>query len=315
MGVRISVQSLWTKSDKGDLSYEFTQERVIIGRTGSADVQLPHAAVSTQHATIQAQGTGYVLVDEGSTNGTRINGERIPQGRAKPLRTGDEIDIGGFRLVISVGVPIVSPTTAEKTSALARQMVRELLSASGSNVEEPRLTVLNGPSKDEVHVIPPPPSTTIVGRAESCDLVLADADASREHIEFIRDLNGTLVRDLDSKNGLTVNGKLTVQKRLEDRDELQVGATLIVYEDPASAQLARLQNAADEKIDALPSVDPMESPDSNGSQDSRRPERTDDRRSRRASRPKPTAEMLIFGLAGLLVLASIAAIYWLATSQ
>lgn len=307
MGVRISVQSLWTKNDSSDLTYEFTQERVIIGRTGSADVQLPHAAVSTQHATIQAEGTGYVLVDEGSTNGTRINGERIPPGRAKPLRTGDEVDVGGFRLVISVGVPIASPTTTDKTSALARQMVRELLSAAGDSIEAPRLTVLNGPSKGEAHVIPPPPSTTVVGRAESCDLVLVDADASREHIELVRDLSGTLVRDLDSKNGLTVNGRLTVQKRLEDRDELQVGGTLIVYEDAAAAQLVRLQSVPDEKVDALPTAEETEANEA--------PESTGSREAPRALRPKVTAEMLIFGLAGLLVLASIVAIYWLATSQ
>ena len=77
MGVRITVQSLWTEVDASTFAYEFAQARIVIGRSQSADVQLPHAAVSGSHASIREQDAGYVLIDEGSTNGTRINDIRV----------------------------------------------------------------------------------------------------------------------------------------------------------------------------------------------------------------------------------------------
>ncbi len=309
MGIRVSVRSLWTQSKADSLDYEFTQERIIVGRAGSADVQLPHSAVSSSHATIQAQGMGYVLLDDGSTNGTRINGERVPPGRAKPLRTGDEIDIGGFRLVVTVGVPIAQPTSTERTAALAREMVRALLKGSEDEVDAPRLTVLNGPAKDRRLVLPAPPSTVILGRAETCDLPIPDADASREHVELNRDLTGTIARDMNSKNGLLINQRLAMQKRLQDRDELQIGETLIVYEDPAAERLSQLQEQPDEEVDVLPSGDALSSGGRATPADSRSGGPP-------ASKGKKfSAEMLIFALAGLLVLASVVAIYWLATSE
>lgn len=309
MGVRISVRLLWTKSQDDTLEYEFAQERIIIGRSGSADVQLPHAAVSSSHATIQAQGSGYELVDEGSTNGTRINGERIPAGRAKPLRSGDEIEIGGFELLLTIGVPVATATSAERTSALARQMVRELLKGSQSEVDQPRLTVLNGPAKGTTLSVPPPPSTLVLGRAQTCDLVIPDVDASREHVELVRNLTGTIAKDLDSKNGLMINSRLASEKRLEDRDELKIGETLIVFEDPAADQVSRLEGGPDKKVDLLPLAEEAVEPEPVHVAAS------DAKPSRNPWQHAFTAEMLIFALAGLVVLASAAAMFWLLTSE
>ncbi|TNF64491.1 MAG: FHA domain-containing protein, partial [Deltaproteobacteria bacterium] len=83
MGVRITVQSLWAEVNPSSFVFEFAQSRIVIGRSRSADVQLPHGAVSGTHASIREQDAGYVLVDEGSTNGTRINEIRVVPGRPK----------------------------------------------------------------------------------------------------------------------------------------------------------------------------------------------------------------------------------------
>ena len=93
MGVRITVQSLWTEANPSAFIYEFAQSRIVIGRSRSADVQLPHTAVSGSHASIREQDAGYVLVDEGSTNGTRVNDIRVAVGRPKMLRKHDLISL------------------------------------------------------------------------------------------------------------------------------------------------------------------------------------------------------------------------------
>ena len=51
---------------------------ITLGRASRCDVQLPFATVSSQHFMIQPSGAGYQLTDLGSTNGTALNGARLP---------------------------------------------------------------------------------------------------------------------------------------------------------------------------------------------------------------------------------------------
>jgi pSer/pThr/pTyr-binding forkhead associated (FHA) protein len=51
--------------------------------------------VSRNHAEIRPQGDGYVVVDLGSTNGTRVNGVKVTQ---HELRDGDEVVFGNTRM-------------------------------------------------------------------------------------------------------------------------------------------------------------------------------------------------------------------------
>ena len=260
MGVRLVVRSCWTqRSDAAEVRFEFDQARIVVGRSGGADVQLPHPAVSATHATLRAHGPGYAIVDEDSTNGTRVNGKRIAPGRPKPLRSGDRIEIGGFLLQVELAVA-VAPMSAEDTAELARRLVRDALDPDGGGaIPPPRVTVLNGDAAGAVLELPRPPASVVLGRSESCDLVLPDADASREHVELVRDHEGVLARDLDSKNGLSVNGRAVLEVRLRDRDELVVGATHLVFEDPAREALAELPSQPDAE---LPLPEPLPEPPS-----------------------------------------------------
>lgn len=256
MGVRLVVRSSWTqRSDAAEVRFEFDQARIVVGRSAGADVQLPHPAVSGTHASLRAHGAGYAIVDEGSTNGTRVNGRRIAPGRPKPLRTGDRIEIGGFQLRVEVAVAVV-PTSAEDTAELARRLVRDALDPDGGGaIPAPRLTVLNGETAGAVLELPRPPASVVIGRGDDCDLRIPDADASREHVEIVRDHDGVLARDLDSKNGLSINGRPVVEARLRDRDELLIGATHLVFEDPAREALAEVVAQPDAEV-SLPTPAP-----------------------------------------------------------
>ena len=52
--------------------------------------------MSRKHAAFVRQGEGYLVRDAGSLNGTYVNRERIDEA---VLSTGDEVQIGKFRLV------------------------------------------------------------------------------------------------------------------------------------------------------------------------------------------------------------------------
>ena len=70
-----------------------------LGRKDVCDLQVADIAVSSLHCQLQFDGTYWWVVDQGSRNGTLVNGERVSR---QLLRTGDEVVIGNqqqFRLV------------------------------------------------------------------------------------------------------------------------------------------------------------------------------------------------------------------------
>lgn len=70
---------------------------LLFGRHEECDVNLHSKKVSRKHCVL-AQVDGYLVVrDLGSTNGIRINGVRVNEGRLLP---GDELQIGNFRYQI-----------------------------------------------------------------------------------------------------------------------------------------------------------------------------------------------------------------------
>jgi pSer/pThr/pTyr-binding forkhead associated (FHA) protein len=68
-----------------------------LGRHPDSEISLDDITVSRRHAEIERTTSGYVVRDAGSLNGTYVNQQRIDG--ATPLRHGDEVQIGKFRLV------------------------------------------------------------------------------------------------------------------------------------------------------------------------------------------------------------------------
>lgn len=260
MAVRLVVRALGAPDGSAEVIYELDQDRVVLGRGAGADVRLPHRTVSEQHATLSRTRGSYALVDESSTNGTRVNGARLAPGRAKALRSGDVVEMGGFRIAFEERPGAGPALPAERTAALARRLVREVLDPAGAGRAAMRLVVLGGPQDGATLDIPAPPARLSIGRGDDCDLALQDADCSREHVELVRDLDGVVARDLGSKNGLRVNDRVVTERRLRDRDELLVGATVLLYEDPAEAAVRALEGLADERLPELPTPPTVSAP-------------------------------------------------------
>ena len=71
-------------------------ERTTTGRRPDSDVFLDDVTVSRNHARIERRGDSFFVQDDGSLNGTYVNGERVEETK---LASGDEIQIGMFKLV------------------------------------------------------------------------------------------------------------------------------------------------------------------------------------------------------------------------
>jgi hypothetical protein len=74
---------------------EIGETPLVVGRMPECDVALSDPNVSRRHAEVRRQGTGFVVVDLGSTNGTRVNGAQVKE---RLLNNGDEITVGATKL-------------------------------------------------------------------------------------------------------------------------------------------------------------------------------------------------------------------------
>ena len=72
----------------------------LIGRSGDADIVIAASEVSRHHAQIVPDDGGWTVIDLGSTNGVRVNGQ--PIGVPTRLEDGDVIELGSVELIFEV---------------------------------------------------------------------------------------------------------------------------------------------------------------------------------------------------------------------
>ncbi len=82
--------------------YKIVKDSLSIGRSRESDIFLEDLAVSRLHASVVNLGNGqYALKDEGSANGTKVNGQQVNKFQTWPLQEGDRIQLGQTVLVFS----------------------------------------------------------------------------------------------------------------------------------------------------------------------------------------------------------------------
>jgi pSer/pThr/pTyr-binding forkhead associated (FHA) protein len=287
--------------EAGEIHFEFEQARVMIGRSAGADVRLPDRSVSDSHATIERDGDTYSVRDEGSTNGTRVNGKPLVPGRARTLSDGDELAIAQFTLAFATGSLQRGTTLPERTASLARRMMRELLGSEHVAQQPPFLRAMQGAEVGQLLQLGEPPARLLLGQLE---------DGEQAPAELLRDGDGTLARAVDAR-GIEVNGKRVRERRLRHGDVLRAGSEVVIYQDFAEQALRELERQADEPYrepPTLPAVPPASEPEPE-------PEPEPDPEPEPAVSTDPpgqtSADLVIYGLASLVLACSLAGLIWL----
>jgi len=70
----------------------------------------------------------------------------------------------------------------------------------------------------------------VIGRSKQCDVVINDPNVSRRHAEVRREGEEFVVIDLQSTNGVRVNGREVKRAVLADGDRLQLGTSRLRFE-------------------------------------------------------------------------------------
>ena len=84
----------------GGSPVEVVKDLTLVGRKEECDLRLDHKSVSKMHCVIVKTDGLLLLRDLGSTNGTRVNGQRV---RRAALMPDDELTIAGFKFRIEFG--------------------------------------------------------------------------------------------------------------------------------------------------------------------------------------------------------------------
>ena len=101
---------------------ELTADHMSVGRVDGNDLVIPEDSVSSSHGQFTNEGGQWVFTDLGSTNGTKVNGERVER---VELGHGATFEIGNVVTTFYEDAPVAaapsrgSQNTAPRTSSAA----------------------------------------------------------------------------------------------------------------------------------------------------------------------------------------------------
>jgi predicted component of type VI protein secretion system len=136
---------------------EVAKDLILVGRREDCDVLLDHKSVSKLHCVIVKTDGLLLLRDLGSTNGTRVNGQRV---RRAALLPNDQLHIASLRFKIQFSDEAM-PRADDYTQQMDAKEVAHLLKQAKSSQDESDSDIdEHGPSIQANHlpdVYPDPP--------------------------------------------------------------------------------------------------------------------------------------------------------------
>lgn len=195
-----------------------TTKPIVLGRGEGSTHLLKDSSVSLNHAKIiMRQGKVYIR-DLESTNGVFVNGEKISIIKSQVISPGDEIKIGIYSFSLE---------EYNQDKDIAKTMLMPGISEApgfkllhkGDSGKEMEFSVTNRPIS--------------VGRGEGNMILLSDPGVSMNHAKIMMRKNNVYVKDLESTNGVFVNGVIISAKRgqiVYPGDEIKIGTSLFALE-------------------------------------------------------------------------------------
>jgi pSer/pThr/pTyr-binding forkhead associated (FHA) protein len=251
-----------------------TRDELTIGRKDGNSIRLTERNVSRRHARIVKRNEGFFLEDLASYNGIVINGARLAE--AKPMRGGDQILIGDYKLQVveEAGAQPTPPPPAPPP--VASEHAAPLLAATPSTpptngaagvaaTNDPLAPAApSGPVPEHIRGmrvvflapagVPAPVMLDrlpmILGRSESADIALAFSSISREHARLFVEDDKLFIEDMGSSNGVQVNGEKHRKSELAAGDMVQLGVVEFRVARRGDSTVVIQRAAADEKAAA-----------------------------------------------------------------
>jgi pSer/pThr/pTyr-binding forkhead associated (FHA) protein len=239
---------------------ELDRERVLVGRDPGCDVVIDDKSVSRRHAALERRGAGFVVVDQGSANGSFVNGEQVSEAA---LYDGQELRLGmvPFRVEIESEVEGTILMSAGDAGP-ATMLMPSPMAAPPPAYAPPPPPVAPAPAYAAPAApyapaapayAPPPPAAPASPRDEAADLMGLAPHASPAEVKARL---AEMSADLETRiaNARTPNLKATYQKNLDDlkaaAEQLAPGMTTVDVQDLPSVQPTVVPDEMDISIPA-----------------------------------------------------------------
>jgi pSer/pThr/pTyr-binding forkhead associated (FHA) protein len=244
------------------------RDEITIGRKEGNTIRLTERNVSRKHARIVKANGSVVVEDLDSYNGVKVNGTRI-QGRMS-VNESDRIQIGDYLLELKVdrGAQDATGTPPEGTTSVPPQMAQAApapganggaAAAAGGRSLKPTLPM--APATNAVYDSSPPspPASVaveqpgrlvvvsanfggreflldkpalVIGRTDDNDVVINHRSISRHHAKIVIEQGRYCIVDMQSSNGVRVNGEEYGKVELRRGDMVDLGHVRLRYVEP-----------------------------------------------------------------------------------
>jgi hypothetical protein len=243
---------------------QFDAARLVVGRAAGCELQLPDPSVSGRHASIRQRGSDYVVVDEGSDNGTFSGSEHLVPRAPHTLSDGELLRFG--RVWVEVRLEASQATTDNGAS---RELARRLVEHALSEDEAPYGMTVTAEAAEVSLRLDKPRHPYVIGSQKSADLRLDGADLPGRAAELRRQGDQLWITLLSAEAGAKLDGReLTAGERVAwpRSAVLTLGAVRLTLADATAQILERVERGPTEALGPEELIEPPEGTSDDGAE-------------------------------------------------
>ncbi|NTU55945.1 MAG: FHA domain-containing protein, partial [Anaerolineales bacterium] len=211
----------------GEQEFEVSKPEITVGRGQTNDIVIMDARMSRAHARFEFNDRGEVtVVDAGSTNGVRVNGNKVEKVVVQP---GDVIQMGESQIRYERASKEDDDLTIINSEFdLDRTIADFVLPTVLNDTSDDRIVIFT-PDKTWEVVLDDKVDSLTIGRSASNDVVIEHPSVSRSHARIVRDHRTFRLKDLNSSNGLFVDGEKRDEVILDSGVTVKLGYATIIF--------------------------------------------------------------------------------------
>jgi pSer/pThr/pTyr-binding forkhead associated (FHA) protein len=211
----------------GEQEFEISKSEITVGRGQTNDIVIQDVKMSRAHARFEFGAAGEVMVvDAGSTNGVRLNGNKVEKAVIQP---GDVIQMGESQIQYAKASKEDDELTVINSEFdLDRTMADFVLPTVLNDTSEDRIVIYT-PDKTWDVLLDGKVDSLTIGRSANNDIVIEHPSVSRFHAQIMRDHRTFKIKDMNSSNGLIVNGEKRDEVVLDSGMTVKLGYATIIF--------------------------------------------------------------------------------------